>query len=177
MIRNKAFTLIELIIVIALIMILATVSLGAYTLATTRSQDTQRKNDLTQIAKSLEAFVNDVGRYPLSDGAGQMLCYEKVGSVVTSPNPACTGNKLTSRIDNEVTSYITFPTEPIVGNVYYYESDSTGSSFSLYTVLQNPKDRDLIFNEDGSIFEYTPSCGNGNCNYKITEVGLIKTNE
>lgn len=175
MIRYNAFTLIELIVVIALIMILATISLGGYTLATTRSQDTQRKSDLTQLAKSLEAFVNDVGRYPLSDGAGKMLCYEKVGAAVTTPNPACSGGKLTSRIDNVVTNYITFPVEPITGNIYYYEADTAGSSYSLYTILQNEKDRDLILNEDGTIYEYLPSCGNGKCNYKITEVGLAKT--
>lgn len=158
-------------------MILATISLGTYNMATLRSQDTQRKNDLAQISKALESFINDIGRYPLSDGSGHILCYEKVSSSASISNPSCSSGKLTSRIDDVVTSYITFPDDPIAENVYYYEADSNGSSYSLYTALQNVKDRDLILNSDGSVYEYSPSCGNGQCNYKITEVGLTKTNE
>ena len=170
--KNKGFTLIELLIVVALIMILATVSLGAYNMATTRSKDTQRKNDLAQIVKAVESFANDVGRYPISDGSGNMLCYKKALTVVT--NPVCIGGNLTNTIDALFTTYIVIPTDPDRDYKYYYESDASGSTYAIYAYLQNKDDRDLILDVDGKVVSYDKSCGTDMCNYKITEVGLIK---
>ncbi len=171
---QKGFTMIELLIVVALIMILSGVGLGAYTISTTRSFDTQRKNDLNQIAKALESFNNDVNRYPLSS-SGSILCYQKEDDTVT--NPSCAGSKLTIRIDGVVTSYISIPSDPDESNRYVYESD--GSTYELYARIQNTEDRDLILDESGEPLAdpYGVSCGVDQCNYKITEVGLAKTNE
>lgn len=173
--KFKGFTLIELLVVVALIMILAAVGLGAYTISTTRSYDTQRKSDLGQIAKALESFNNDIGRYPLSDANGAILCYEKAGSVVT--NPTCPGDKLTIRIDGVVSSYITIPADSDPSNKYVYDSD--GSTFALYTKLHNTEDKDLLRDENNEVITnpYGVSCGVDVCNYKITEAGLSKTNE
>lgn len=171
--KGYGFTLIELLVVVALIMILSAVGLGAYTISTTRSYDTQRKSDLNQLAKALESFNSDIGRYPLSDVNGKILCYQKDVDVVT--NPSCT-TKLTVRIDGVVTSYITLPVDPDSSDVYFYESD--GNSFSLYTAIHNSEDKDLLRDENGVIDNpYGVSCGVDYCNYKITEVGLSKTNE
>lgn len=173
--RGNGFTMIELLVVIALIMILSSVGLGAYTISTTRSYDTQRKSDLNQMSKAIESFNSDIGRYPLSDANGAILCYQKDGSTVT--NPACPGSKLTIRIDGVVTSYITIPTDPDPSNKYIYDSD--GNTYSLYTKLHNLEDKDLIRNENDEVIEnpYNVTCGTDPCNYKITEVGLSKTNE
>ncbi|EKD56041.1 MAG: hypothetical protein ACD_58C00312G0002 [uncultured bacterium] len=173
--RDEGFTLIELMIVIALIIILSALGIGSYVLSTTRSYDTQRKNDLNQISKALESFNNDVGRYPLSDASGNILCYQKAAGVVT--NPDCAGNKLLIRIDDIITNYITVPVDPNATNKYIYESD--GSSFSLYTVIQNSSDKDLLLDVNNNVITnpYNKSCGAESCNYKITEVGLSKTNE
>lgn len=173
--KFKGFTLIELLVVVALIMILASVGLGAYTISTTRSYDTQRKSDLGQISKALESFNNDIGRYPLSDANGAILCYQKEGAVVT--NPTCTGAKLTIRIDGVVSSYISIPTDPDPSNKYVYDSD--GSTFALYTKLHNTEDKDLLRDENDEVITnpYSVSCGVDVCNYKITEAGLSKTNE
>ncbi len=167
--------MIELLVVIALIMILASVGLGAYTISTTRSYDTQRKSDLNQISKALESFNNDIGRYPLSDSNGAILCYQKDDSVVT--NPTCSGAKLTIRIDGVVSSYISVPTDPDPSNKYVYQSD--GNTYALYTRLHNTEDKDLIRDENGEVIldPYGVSCGVDVCNYKITEAGLSKTNE
>lgn len=173
--KFKGFTLIELLVVVALIMILASVGLGAYTISTTRSYDTQRKSDLGQISKALESFNNDIGRYPLSDSNGAILCYQKDGLVVT--NPVCSGSKLTIRIDGVVNSYISVPADPDPSNKYVYESD--GSTFALYTKLHNAEDKDLLRDENDEVIinPYGVSCGVDVCNYKITEAGLSKANE
>lgn len=169
------FTMIELLIVVALIMILAAVGLGSYTLATTRSHDTQRKSNLNQIAKALESFNNDVARYPASDVDGSILCYQKENGVIS--DVSCSGSKLTVRIDSLVTSYILIPSDPDPSNKYVYESD--GYSFALYTAIQNPSDKDLLLDNNGVpiVDPYGKTCGVDKCNYKITEAGLAKTNE
>lgn len=174
MVKN-AFTMIELLVVVALIMILSSVGLGAYTISTTKSYDSQRKNDLNQLSKALEAFNGDIGRYPLSDSNGYILCYQKDSGVVT--NPTCPGDKLTIRIDGVVNSYISVPKDPDSSNRYIYESD--GSTFALYTKLHNSEDKDILKDEAGEPIQnpYNVSCGTDYCNYKITEAGLSKTNE
>lgn len=156
-------------------MILSAVGLGAYNISTTRSYDTQRKGDLNQIAKALESFNGDVGRYPLSGAVGEILCYQKDAGVIT--NPSCAGTKLTTRIDGVVASYIDIPTDSDTTNKYIYESD--GLTFALYTYIHNSGDKDLLLDVNGSPLAdpYGKTCGTDKCNYKITEVGLSKTNE
>jgi type IV pilus assembly protein PilA len=72
--NRKGFTLIELIVVVALIMILASIGLGAYVISTIRSNDTKRRSDLSQI-KAVESFNSDAGRYQYLT-RGNMLCME-----------------------------------------------------------------------------------------------------
>lgn len=170
---QAGFTLMELLIVVALIMILSAIGVGGYTASTAKSRDTQRKNDLNQIAKALESFNNDVGHYPIANN-GKMKCYEKSGSSGTDVD--CINGKLTFKLDGKVTSYMTIPTDPDSNQKYYYESED-GSSFALYVAIQNEDDRDLIKDGNGNIVTYGTNCGVLACNYKITETGLVKTNE
>lgn len=177
--KEQGFTLIELIVVVALIMILASIGLGSFITSTIRSHDTQRRNDLFQIAKAVESYNSDIGSYPKADASGNMLCYEKVTDVntgtVTVTYPACTG-KLTMRIDGVSVSYLAIPTDPEPTNKYLYESD--GKSYAIYTVIQNPNDKDLLKDTNGVVIAnpYGKSCGAEDCNYKVTESGLSKTN-
>lgn len=167
--------MIELLVVVALIMILSAVGLGAYTISTTKSYDAQRKNDLNQISKALESFNTDIGHYPLSGTSGEILCYDREGD--TASDITCPGPSLTIRIDGVINSYMTIPADPDSSNSYIYDSD--GSSYALYTYLHNAEDRDLIKDENGQALSdpYGVSCGADKCNYKITEFGLSKTNE
>lgn len=173
--RNIGFTLMELLIVVALIMILSVVSIGSYTLATTRSRDTRRKSELAQIVRALESFNSDVGRYPLSGTNNEVLCYIKEAGVVT--NPACDGNKLTAVIEGETVNYITIPDDPDSSQRYIYISD--GLSFGAYAALENTNDKDILKLDTGApnLDPWGVSCGSAPCNYKLTEVGVARTNE
>ena len=140
--KLSGFTLIELIVVMALIMILSVVGIGAYLQATTKSMDTQRKNDLNQIAKAIETYYTDMGKYP-SD---------------------------LSEVDPD---YISIPEDPDPSLNYVYKYNVDG--YSLFAVLQNVGDKDLIVDGFGNVFEYDESCGDLiQCNYQITETGLVK---
>lgn len=179
--NRRGFTLIELVIVVALIMILASIGLGGYLISTVRSNDTKRRNDLSQIAKAVEIFNADVGRYPIADDSGNMLCMDKTvdesTGAVTITNPAC-GTKLTYRYNNITKSYLTIPVDNESGNKYIYES-TDGKTFAVYTALQNDKDKDLLKDVNGVVISnpYSKVCGTDYCNYKVTESGLSKTNE
>lgn len=174
LVKNKGFTLMELLIVISLIMILSSVGVGTYLSATTKSKDTQRKNDLNQIAKAVESFYNDVNRYPLSKpGEDYLHCYVKSGSTVTDSD--CIGDRLYAIVDNLNTYYIDIPEDPEPSQKYVYISD--GTVFELYAALENSGDNDLLRDVDGNLIvdPWGVSCGSVPCNYKITETGRVKS--
>lgn len=67
--RHRAFTLIELLIVITIIGILAVALIPRLTGGPSRARDAQRKSDLQQIATALEFYANDNnGGYPQGVG-------------------------------------------------------------------------------------------------------------
>ncbi|KKS92604.1 MAG: Type II secretion system protein G [Candidatus Collierbacteria bacterium GW2011_GWB1_44_6] len=172
----KGFTLMELLIVVSLIMILSVVGMGSFTLATIKSKDTQRKNNLNQIVKAIESFYTDVGRYPLSaDGDDFLRCYIKDGTSVT--NSICEDNKLYAVIDQAMTTYIVIPEDPDPSQKYVYIS-ADGFSYEIYAALENMGDKDLLRDEAGHVITdpWGVECGTGvSCNYKVTETGLVKS--
>ncbi len=64
--RKSGFTLIEILVVIAIIGILATVVLVSVNSARKKSRDARRVADLRQIRIALEVFYDDHGYYPQS---------------------------------------------------------------------------------------------------------------
>ena len=64
--RRRAFTLIELLIVVAIIAILAAIALPNFLEAQTRAKVARVESDLRAMAVALEAYRVDEGDYPLS---------------------------------------------------------------------------------------------------------------
>ena len=63
--RSKAgFTIVELLIVIVVIAILAAITIVAFNGVQQRARDTERKTELSQIAKLLDLYKIDKGGYP-----------------------------------------------------------------------------------------------------------------
>ena len=61
---RRAFTLIELLIVVSIIAILSAIAIPNFAEATTRSKAARAHNDLRVLAISLEVFAADHNRYP-----------------------------------------------------------------------------------------------------------------
>jgi general secretion pathway protein G len=64
--RQSAFTIVELLIVIVVIAILATISIVAYRGIQQRANDTRRTSDIAAIAKALDLYYVTENQYPAS---------------------------------------------------------------------------------------------------------------
>ena len=158
-------------------MILSVIGIGTYMQATVKSRDTQRKSNLDQMAKAIEAFYSDVGRYPHSDSQNNMYCAVRSGNSLT--DVVC-GDKLYLLSDGLASEYINTPSDPTTGRTYVYLS-SDGQSYSFYAALENSNDRDLIKDGSGNVVvdPWGVNCGAVGatvpCNYKVNETGLVKS--
>ena len=63
--RTTAFTLIEMLVVIAIIAILMGLAFPAFQSVQNSAKRTQAKNDITQLVTAVNAFYTEYGRYPL----------------------------------------------------------------------------------------------------------------
>jgi len=64
--RTPGFTLIELMIVMSLIVILASIGLAVYTNSITRAKESVLKEDLFRMRDAIDQYYSDKGKYPTS---------------------------------------------------------------------------------------------------------------
>ncbi len=125
--NKKGFTIIELLIVIAIIGLLATISLVALNGARQKGRDAKRIGDIRQIQVALELYFNDNNSYPIVAEGGVVLGQ-------TSAAKLCNGGFVA--IDTVCTrTYMGLvPSNPQPnGADYLYESEGTGTG-SSYTI-------------------------------------------
>jgi general secretion pathway protein G len=137
--NNKSgFTLVELLVVISILGVLATIALTAFRSAQARGRDSERKSNLKQISSALELYYSDYGKYPDTLPWGQEFT------------------------DGKTIYFKIVPEDPSEGMSYYYRvvDSGTNQKFQLFAYLENTQDPDLITTSYGN-------CGK-TCNFAIT---------
>ncbi|MBU2036271.1 prepilin-type N-terminal cleavage/methylation domain-containing protein [Patescibacteria group bacterium] len=169
---NKGFTLVELLVVMAILGVLVTLIGTAFRTAQARGRDAQRKSDLKQIANALELFFNDYGFYPPADGQGKIMAcpYEKGGDGIACNWGVSKFVDVYPGTATERTMYFKkVPDDPVTGYDYYYRLPSGNSKkFQLFARLENSQDQDCLGGDClNSPVSY--QCGNNiTCNFSIT---------
>jgi prepilin-type N-terminal cleavage/methylation domain-containing protein len=115
---GRGFTLIELMVVIAIIGILSSIMYANFSSAKSRSRDAKRVSDMTQIQLALAGYFDRCSTYPAD---------------LSIPGTACSGGP---NLGNFISS---IPVPPSGGN-YNYVVDSAGGNddYFLQTTLENP---------------------------------------
>jgi prepilin-type N-terminal cleavage/methylation domain-containing protein len=165
---KRGFTLVELLVVMAIISILATVIIGGFRSSQKRGRDAQRKSDLKQIANALEIFFTDYGKYPPASGVQISACPYYVA---TQGGTACSwGTGEFRDTDGSITKTIymkVLPKDPVSSQNYVYRVSSTQNMFQLFARLENSQDKNCI--NGNCINPVTATCGGGNiCNFGVT---------
>jgi len=133
---SKGFTLVELLVVMAIIGILAVVSLANFRTSQMKGRDVQRKSDLRQIANALEAYMGDHGGYPSSSNGKIKACGCGNGTLECNWDEDSGERELCDKNNTVYMSKV--PGDPSGNPNYCYWSD--GGSFKLYAKLENTND-------------------------------------
>lgn len=165
-INKRGFTLVELMVVIAIIGILTSIGIFAFLSSQQKSRDSRRKSDLSNVASALEMYNNDVGSYPLSGTGADEGTIKGCGD--TTKTVCAWGTSFANT--TKATYMIKLPVDPTSERTYYYEK--SGSGYRLYARLENVQDSSI---PTGGSKEYAKTCGTGvQCNYVITSPNTVE---
>jgi type II secretion system protein G len=181
---KRGFTLVELLVVISILGVLATIGLMTFNSAQAKGRDAQRKSDLKQISSALELYYNDYGAYPASSGAntGQIIgCPTTTGTVCGWGSGQFTDDK---------TIYMRqMPKDPMSNQSYYYRGVTVNGvenqGFQLYAKLENTQDATSCIGGDCGVHEDLPEgvvCSSGvvtasDCNFAVTSPNVAPTDD
>lgn len=133
---TSGFTLMELLVVMAILGVLIVAGLGSFTSSQKKSRDVKRKSDLRQISLAMETYYNDFGSYPSSDSSTHQI----KGCGVSGTTACDWGSpwKKTPATGAATVYMIALPDDPSSSRSYYYDSD--GTYYKLYASLENDRD-------------------------------------
>lgn len=148
--QNKGFTLIEMLIVVAIIGMLAVASTQNVGQAVAKARDTRRKADVKAISDAFEMYYQDNGSYPA------------LGDPNSQQGVDWLGNNLKKYIGKA-------PLDPTNTGAYYYQLVSSwGQTYLIYVHLENPLDKDLATSQACPWLDGTGCWGPDGYWYKIS---------
>lgn len=134
---KKAFTLVELLVVISIMAILTIVTVSQFRTARKRANDVARKGDLNSVAKALQLYFADYGVLPESENGMISIGGDKIEW----------GGEF--KDDTGYVYMIKLPQENKTGDwpEYCYKTDSTRKKYALFARLEVESDSECENNE------------------------------
>lgn len=177
--KKNGFTLVELLVVMAILGILVTLVAAGFYTAQMRGRDAKRKSDLKEVANALSVFYSDHNRYPDSSGGQIQAC-----SYIPDNSTSCTWGSDEFR-DSATTYFKILPEDPTSSQNYVYRVPGGDTQkFQLYAHLENTRDPnclpDAIGGEpdcetpDLGEVETEVDCGEI-CNFSVTSANAAPT--
>lgn len=163
--RLKAFTLIELMVVMAILGVLVTIAIVSFRSSQARGRDAKRKSDLKQMSSALELFYSDYARYPDDTGGLIQACPYNPS---TQSGSNCTWGS-GSFNDGKTTYFKVLPDDPSNGFTYFYRvpDSPANQKYQLFAYIENTEDPSCI-GGDCTASPVAYSCGGGEvCNFAI----------
>ena len=142
---NEGFTLIEILIVVAIIGILSSVVLVGLGPLQRQGRDARRISDLKQVQTGLELYYNKCGFYPgpVQSAAGGACAAWAAGTDFAALGGVLRGSLL--GIQN-------FPTGANTGGEYMYGTSANGTDYVLGALLNDANNPQLREDIDGTVF-------------------------
>jgi general secretion pathway protein G len=111
--KNKGFTLVELLVVLAILALLLTLAVPRYFSSIERAKDASLKHELNTLRESIDKFYADTGKYPnkLEDLVERQYIRKLPVDPVT---------------EKDSTWVITPPESPLEGDIYDIHSGALG---------------------------------------------------
>jgi general secretion pathway protein G len=113
--KNKGFTLVELLVVLAILALLLTLAVPRYFNGIERAKEATLRQDLTTLRESIDKFYADTGQYPkaLEDLVERKYIRKLPVDPIT---------------DSDTTWVLTAPEPPLVGDIYDIHSGAPGTA-------------------------------------------------
>lgn len=136
-IYQRGFTLIEILVAVAIIGILSSFLMVNFISIRQRGRDSQRKSNLAQIQSALEIYRSDTGSYPSVQASYRL-----------NTTTVCPASQSFTNASGNTTYMQKIPCDPLtlrsgtqtyynLGNYYYY---SNGRTYTLAACLENAND-------------------------------------
>jgi len=162
--KTRGFTLVELLVAIAIIAILTGIIVTNLTSSRSKARDVKRISDLGQIQLALELYFDRCKQYPASASGALPDTYSVTVPLSTSLSNGCaTGISLGSFIAN-------IPNTPKAGEVYGYavNNGSYPTDYILHTILENTNEVVKDGATPGFSQEFTCSRAVGSVDYCLS---------
>ncbi len=140
--KDQGFTLIEMLIVVAIIAVLASVVLVGLGPTRRLGRDARRITDLKQAQNGLELYFNKCGYYP---GTAQAL------SPCGAYSTILTWAELTSALTGSNLGISNVPSDPTAGSNYIYGASAGGTSYVIGAALEDAGNSALAQDVDGTV--------------------------